>query len=138
MGDREATARKVAMNPSSVPAPIRGYYSNCVRVRAGSLLFISGQIGTDVNGRIVGRDDPAAQADQALRNIELLLKENGATMADVVKVTVYVTDMRYLDLIAPVRLKYFPADGPASVIVEVSRLALPDLKVEIDAIAATD
>jgi len=50
--------------------------------------------------------------------------------------TVYVTDMKYLDEITPVRMKYFPANGPASVIVEVSRLALPDLKVEIDAVAA--
>jgi 2-iminobutanoate/2-iminopropanoate deaminase len=128
----------MAMNPAAVPAPIRGYYSNCVRVRAGTLLFISGQIGTDVDGRIVGGDDVAAQADQALRNIDLLLKANGATMADVVKVTVYVTDINYLDLIAPVRLKYFPKNGPASAIVEVSRLALPDLKVEIEAIAAVD
>lgn len=134
----DARSRRVAMNPPSVPAPIRGYYSNCVRVRAGSLLFISGQIGTDVQGNVVGKDDPAAQADQALRNIELLLSANGATMADVVKVTVYVTDIRYLDLIAPIRLKYFPENGPASSIVEVSRLALPDLKVEIEAVAAVD
>jgi len=136
MNDREATrARRIAMNPPSVPAPIRGYYSNCVRVSAGSMLFISGQIGTDVNGNVVS-DDVALQADQALRNIELLLKANGATMADVVKVTVYVTDIGYLDAIAPARLKYFPDHGPASAIVEVSRLALPDLKVEIEAIAA--
>ena len=59
-------------------------------------------------------------------------------MADVVKVTVYVTDIGDLDKIAPVRLRYFPENGPASAIVEVSRLALPDLKVEIEAIAAVD
>jgi 2-iminobutanoate/2-iminopropanoate deaminase len=132
-----ARSRTIAMNPPSVPAPIRGYYSNCVRVRAGSLLFISGQIGTDANGRLVG-SDAAAQADQALRNIELLLQANGASMKDVVKVTVYVTDMDDLDVIAPVRMKYFPANGPASAIVEVSRLALPELKVEIEAIAAVE
>lgn len=131
-----AHSRKIAMNPPTVPAPIRGYYSNCVR--AGSLLFISGQIGTDANGRLVGEDDVAAQANQALRNMELLLKANGASMADVVKVTVYVTNMDYLDVIAPVRLEYFPKDGPASAIVEVSRLALPDVKVEIEAIAALE
>jgi 2-iminobutanoate/2-iminopropanoate deaminase len=135
---RPTHPRRIAMNPPAVPAPIRAYYSNCVRVRAGSLLFISGQIGTDANGRLVGRDDAAAQANQALRNMELLLKANGASMADVVKVTVYVTNMDYLDVIAPVRLKYFPQDGPASAIVEVSRLALPDVKVEIEAIAAVE
>jgi 2-iminobutanoate/2-iminopropanoate deaminase len=131
-------SRKIAMNPPTVPAPIRGYYSNCVRVRAGSLLFISGQIGTDTDGRLVGEDDVAAQANQALHNMEQLLKANGASMADVVKVTVYVTNMDYLDVITPVRLKYFPEDGPASAIVEVSRLALPDVKVEIEAIAALE
>jgi reactive intermediate/imine deaminase len=138
MNDRDAApARRIAMNPPSVPPPIRGYYSNCVRVRAGSMLFISGQIGTDVHGNVVSKD-AALQADQALRNIELLLNANGATMADVVKVTVYVTDIRYLDEIGPIRLKYFPENGPASAIVEVSGLALPDLKVEIEAIAAVD
>ena len=132
----EPQARKTAMNPPNVPSPIRGYYSSCVRVSAGSLLFISGQLGTDVNGAIVGKDDVAAQATQALRNIQLLLEANGAAMSDVVKVTVYVTDMKYLDLIAPARMRCFPHDGPASSIVAVAGLALPDAKVEIEAVAA--
>src|SRR5260370_42309459 len=89
-------SRKVATNPATVPAPIRGYYSNCVRVRAGSLLFISGQLGMDATGKLVDHDDVAAQAEQALRNIELLLAANGASLIDVVKVTVYVTDIRHL------------------------------------------
>jgi reactive intermediate/imine deaminase len=118
-----------------VPAPIRGYYSNAVRVSAGPLLFISGQVGLDANGALVAKD-PAAQAEQALRNIEAILRVHGASMDDVVKVTVYVTDIAYLDQITPVRLKYFPRHGPASAIVEVSRLAFPDLAVEIEAIAA--
>jgi 2-iminobutanoate/2-iminopropanoate deaminase len=137
-GSTRAGSRKIATNPPAVPAPIRGYYSNCVRVPAGSLLFISGQLGMDVAGRIVDSDDVAAQAEQALRNIQLLLEANGASLIDVVKVTVYVTDIRYLDLIAPVRLKCFPHDGPASAIVEVARLALPDAKVEIEAIATVE
>src|SRR5689334_5475470 len=135
---RERLSRKVATNPPAVPMPIRGYYSNCVRVPAGSLLFISGQLGMDASGRIVGKDDVAAQAEQALRNIELALEANGATLMDVVKVTVYVTDIRYLDLIAPVRLKAFPRDGPASAIVEVARLAVPVAKVEIEVIATAE
>src|SRR5258705_160746 len=131
-------SRRVATNPASVPAPIRAYYSNGVRVPAGSLLFISGQLGMDASGKLVDNDDVAAQAEQALRNIELLLEANGASLMDVVKVTVYVTDINYLDLIAPVRLKCFPHDGPASAIVEVARLALPDAKVEIEAIATVE
>src|SRR6266568_2368952 len=117
-------SRKVASNPPGVPAPIRGYYSNCVRVSAGPLLFVAGQVGTDATGATP--KDAAAQCAQALKNIKTILAAHGATMADVVKVTVYVTDMKYLDEITPARMKYFPTNGPASVIVEVSRLALPD------------
>jgi 2-iminobutanoate/2-iminopropanoate deaminase len=131
-------SRKIATNPSTVSAPIRAYYSNCVRVPAGSLLFISGQLGTDAKGQLIDLDDVGRQADQALRNIQLLLEANGASMIDVVKVTVYVTDMKYLDLITPVRLSFFPHEGPASAIVEVARLALPDAKVEIEAIATVE
>jgi len=130
--------RKTTSNPPQVPLPIRGYYSSCVRVGAGALLFISGQLGTDVDGKLVSIHDVAAQAAQALRNIELLLQAHGASMADVVKVTVYVTDIDYLDLIAPARLKYFSSAGPASAIVEVSRLAVAGAKVEIEAIATVD
>ena len=127
-------SRKIATNPPQVASPIRGYYSNCVRVPAGALLFISGQLGMDLSGQLVSTD-VAAQAAQALHNIELLLQANGASMMNVVKVTVYVTDIDYLDLIAPVRLRYFPSAGPASAIIEVPRLALPGAKVEIEAIA---
>ena len=131
-----STSRKTATNPPAVAAPIRGYYSNAVRVTAGPLLFVAGQVGVDRTGAVVGKDSAAAQAEQALKNIQDILAASDATMNDVVKVTVYVTDMKYLDEITPVRMKFFPANGPASVIVEVSRLALPDLKVEIDAVAA--
>lgn len=131
-----ARARKRAINPAGVAAPIRGYYSNCVRVEAGPLLFIAGQVGVDASGKLVDRESAAAQAEQALVNIDRILAANGATMADVVKVTVYVTDMKYLDEITPVRLKYFPREGPASAIVQVGALAFPELKVEIEAVAA--
>ena len=129
-----AGPRKAATNPPGVPQPIRPYYSNCVRVTAGPLLFVAGQVGMAADGGVAG-EDAAAQADQALRNIETILGTHGATMADVVKVVVYVTDIAYLDEITPVRLKYFPSDGPASTIVEVSALAFPTLKVEIEAVA---
>jgi 2-iminobutanoate/2-iminopropanoate deaminase len=128
--------RRLAMNPTDVPPPIRGYYSNCVRVRAGTTLYISGQLGLDTTGKLVG-PGAAEQAEQALRNIELILAANAASMRDVVKVTVYVTNIDDLDVIAPARLKYFAEKGPASAIVEVSRLAL-GAKVEIEAIAVVE
>jgi enamine deaminase RidA (YjgF/YER057c/UK114 family) len=128
-----SASRKTASNPPGVPAPIRGYYSNCVRVSSGPLLFVAGQVGMDVNGTIP--KEAAAQAELALKNIETILAAEGATMADVVKVTVYVTDMKFLDEITPARLRAFPKNGPASAIVQVAGLAFPGLKVEIEAVA---
>ena len=129
------TTRKIAMNPAGVAPPIRPYYSNCVKVEAGSaLLFLSGQVGMDARGRLVGTD-AASQTKQAIENLRVMLAANGATLDDVVRVTVYVTDMRSFDEVAAVRVKAFPANGPASTIVEVRKLALPGLVIEIDAVA---
>lgn len=127
--------RKLATNPPGVAPPIRPYYSNCVKATAGPLLFVSGQVGVDKTGKIVGVGDARAQTAQALENIRELLAAHGATMDDIVKVTVFITDMRYFDDVAEVRLRYFPGNGPASTIVEVSKLALRDLLVEIEAVA---
>jgi 2-iminobutanoate/2-iminopropanoate deaminase len=129
-------SRKQAINPPEVAPPLKGYYSNSVRVNAGPLLFIAGQIALDREGRMVGKGDLRAQAVQVLENIRAILRHNGADMTDVVNVTVYVTDMRAFEDIADIRLRYFPSDGPASAIVEVSRLALPEVMIEISAVAA--
>jgi len=129
-------SRKRVSNPKTVAPPLKGYYSNAVRVSAGPLLFISGQIALDRDGNLVGKGDLRAQAVQVLENIRLILKAHKADMTDVVQVTVYVTDIRAFRDIADIRLRYFPKDGPASAIVEVSKLALPDLMIEIAAVAA--
>jgi 2-iminobutanoate/2-iminopropanoate deaminase len=131
-----AEPRKRAVNPPEVAPPLKGHYSNSVRVEAGPLLFIAGQIALDKEGRLVGKGDLRAQAVQVLENIRAILRANGADMADVLKVTVYVTDIRAFHEIADIRLRYFPKDGPASAIVEVSRLALPEIMIEIEAVAA--
>jgi reactive intermediate/imine deaminase len=128
--------RKRAINPTEVAPPLKGHYSNSVRVTAGPLLFIAGQISIDAQGRLVGQGDLRAQAVQVLENIRAILRANGADMEDVLNVTVYVTDIRAFHDISDIRLRYFPKDGPASAIVEVSRLALPELMIEISAIAA--
>jgi len=130
------TQRRQSVNPPGVAAPIRGYYSNSVRVNAGPLLFVAGQIPIDLEGKLVGRSDVAAQAEQVLRNIQTIVEANGATMADVIKVTVFVTDIGALDKIAPVRMRFFPHDGPASVLVQVAALVEPEIMIEMDAIVA--
>ena len=127
--------RKTALNPPGVAKPIRGYYSNSVRVSAGPLLFVAGQVALDAEGRVVGKGDVRAQTVQVLENIRAILRAHGADMSDVVSVTVYVTDIGVLDRITDIRMKYFPADGPSSAIVEISKLALPELLIEISAVA---
>ena len=131
-----ASRRTTALNPDGVAPPLKGYYSNAVRVEAGPLLFLAGQIAVDAQGNLVGAGDLRAQARQVLENIRTILKTQGADMADVVNVTVYITDMRAFHEIADIRLEYFPSNGPASAIVEVSKLALPELLIEISAVAA--
>lgn len=128
--------RKLAVNPAGVAAPLKGHYSNSVRVTAGPLLFIAGQIAIDAQGKLVGANDLRAQTTQVLENIRAILRANGANMEDVLNVTVYVTDIRAFHDIADIRLKYFPKNGPASAIVEISSLALPELMIEIAAVAA--
>ena len=82
--------RKRAINPKEVAPPLKGHYSNSVRVTAGPLLFIAGQISIDAQGRLVGAGDLRAQATQVLENIRAILRANSAEMEDVVSVTVYV------------------------------------------------
>lgn len=127
--------RKKAGNPPGVPAPVKPYYTNAVRVEAGPLLFIAGQAALDADGNLVGKGDPKKQIEQTLENIKKILEYHGATMDDIVEVTVYVTDMGHFQEMAPVRSKYFPANGPSSVILQVGQLVSPDWLVEISAIA---
>jgi 2-iminobutanoate/2-iminopropanoate deaminase len=126
------TQNKKVSNPRTVAPPLKGYCSNAVRVRSGPLLFVSGQVALDRAGEIVGKDNLRAQPVQTLENIRVILVANKADMKDVV----YVTDIRAFHEIADIRLKYFRKDGPTSVIVQVSKLALPELEIEISAIAA--
>ncbi len=104
-------------------------------VRAGDLLFVSGFVPVDGEGRLVGGDDVVAQARQVFANIEAVLEAAGASFADVVKVTVYLLDVDDRTSINPVRQEIFGATRPASTLIEVSRLAVPGAKIEIDAVA---
>jgi 2-iminobutanoate/2-iminopropanoate deaminase len=104
-------------------------------VRAGELLFVSGFVPVDGEGRLVGGDDVVAQARQVLANLGAVLSAAGATFADVVKVTVYLTDIADRVRINPVRQEVFGDARPASTLVEVSALAIPGAKLEIEAVA---
>ncbi len=126
-------ARKLAFNPPTLTKPLRPYFSHGVVARGG-LVFVAGQVGTDKSGRVVSRD-VGRQTEQTIKNLRAVLRHVGADLDDIVKVTVYVTDMGDFDAIARVRSKYFKKDCPASAIIEVAKLARPEFKVEIEAIA---
>ena len=128
--------KSIGRNPDSVPVPLKPHYSNSVRVDAGPLLFIAGQVAIDAAGKLVGTGDIRAQATQVLENIRNIVEANGGTMADIVQVTVYVRDIGAFESVSDIRERYFPKDGPASAIVEVSALAWPEFLIEIAAVAA--
>lgn len=106
--------------------------------RAGDLLFISGQAAIDDEGRIVAPGDFDAQARQAFANLERALKAGGSSLRNVVKVTIFLTDMSKFDKIVELRGKYFSAPYPADTIVEVRSLYSKEAMIEIEAVAVVD
>lgn len=104
-------------------------------VRAGRLVFVSGCVATDGDGRVVGGNDIVAQTRQTLENIKRCLAAAGATFADVCKVTVFLRNIGDRERVNTVRKEYFGAHRPASTLVEISRLVRDDYLIEIEATA---
>ncbi|MGH7258494.1 MAG: RidA family protein [Nitrospiraceae bacterium] len=106
--------------------------------RVGDLLFISGQAAIDSNGTIVGRGDFDVQAKQAFENLDRVLRAGGSSLTNVIKVTIFLTDMAYFGRIVELRGQWFTAPYPADTIVEVRSLYSPDAMIEIEAVAVAD
>ena len=106
--------------------------------RVGDLIFVSGQAAIDQNGQAVGAGDFDAQAEQTFTNLERVLAAGGSSLENVVKVTIFLTDMANFPKIVELREKWFTAPYPADTIVEVTALALPELMIEIEAVAVAD
>jgi 2-iminobutanoate/2-iminopropanoate deaminase len=104
-------------------------------VRAGNLLFVSGIVAVDGEGRLVGGDDVVAQTRQVLDNMRTVLAAAGCRFEDVVKVTIFLTNVDDRPLINPLRQQAFGVSRPASTLVEVPRLAVEGAKVEIECVA---
>ena len=105
-------------------------------VRAGNLLFISGIVPVDGEGKLVGEGDVAEQTRQIFRNMQLVLEAAGCGFDDVVKVVLYLLNVDERPAINPVRKEFFGEARPASTLVEVSALAMPGALLEIEAVAA--
>jgi len=104
-------------------------------VRAGDLVFVSGIVAMDREGQLVGGADVVAQARQVFQNMREVLAAAGCGFEDVVRVTIYLTDVDDRPSINPVRQEVFGEARPASTLVEVSRLAVPGAKIEVEAVA---
>ena len=103
--------------------------------RVGDLVITSGQAAIDAQGNLVGVGDFDAQAEQTFRNVAAVLEAGGSSLAQVIKVTIYLTDMSNFPKIMALRQQWFSKPYPADTIVEVKSLALPELEIEIEATA---
>jgi len=103
-------------------------------VRAkGTFVFLRGQVGQDLDGRMVGIGDPAAQAEQAMKNVKVLLEEQGAQLEDICKITIYITDRAYREPVYRVIGKWLKGVFPVSTGIIVQGLARPEWVMEIEA-----
>src|SRR3982074_1852991 len=133
---RQATIARI--NPPELGTPPG--YSQVGDVSANRLIFIAGQTALDCDGNLVGKNDFAAQTAQVFRNLGFALQASGCTAANLVKLTVFLTDMDNLAAYREARSRFFasvtPPAAPAVTLVEVSKLYGADFMIEIEAIAA--
>jgi reactive intermediate/imine deaminase len=103
-------------------------------VRFGNILYISGIAPFDASSNLVGGSDVVAQARQIFENFKKILEATGTTFSDVLKVTVFLTDVRDRAAINTVRQEYFGKSRPASTLIGVKELAIAGMKIEIEAV----
>jgi len=127
---------KQIIKPANMAAPTG--YSYAVK-KTGTPVFIAGQVALDAQGRLVGEGDVAAQVEQVFQNLRTVVEACGGTMEDVVKITIYATDVSHRPAIAAARQRHFK-DGqfPASTYLVISALAAPQILVEIEAVAMVE
>lgn len=127
-------ARVQLMTPPALPV-VAGY-SQVATVHNGDLVVVAGQVALDPAGNIVGIGDFAAQATQVFENVSAALTAAGSSLAQLVKLTTFFTDMTHVPAFRSVRDRFLdPAHLPASTLVEVSQLFRPEFLIEVEAIA---
>jgi enamine deaminase RidA (YjgF/YER057c/UK114 family) len=104
----------------------------CMAVRAGNHVFLRGQTGFDLEGNFVGLGDAAAQAEQAMQNVRVLLEEAGAKMEHICKITTYITDRAWREPVYAVTGRHLAGIAPVGTGLIVNGLAIPEMLVEID------
>jgi len=103
--------------------------------RVDNMIYVSGQAAFSLEGEVVGVGDFDAQAVQVFENLQAVLRAGGSDLSKVIKVTIFLKDMGNFSKIVALREKYFTPPYPADTIVEITGLALPELEIEIEAMA---
>jgi 2-iminobutanoate/2-iminopropanoate deaminase len=122
------------LNPAGLSTPTG--YTHVVIPQGGRPVFIAGQVANDKSGAVVGKGDFRAQTKQVFENLKTAVEAAGGTMADVAKITIYVTDLSQIAALREIRQQYFTGNLPASTLVQVVGLARPEYLLEIEAIVA--
>lgn len=121
------------INPETVPAT-NGMYSHAVR--HGDTLYVSGQVALDADGQVIGEGDMAVQSEVVFDYLGRILADQGATFADIVFIRTHLTDMDQRAAYGKVRARHITGTPPASTTVEVPRLFMPGLMVEVDLVVS--
>jgi 2-iminobutanoate/2-iminopropanoate deaminase len=127
-----ANMPRTRLQPKSLADPVR--YSHGFRV--GNTVYLAGALGTQPDGTFA--PDARTQTRLAFEKLQTVMQEAGGNLTDIVKLTVFITDMRYREAYGEVRAQFFPSDPPASTLIQVVALADPAGVIEIEGIAVID
>jgi len=127
--------KRAITSPDVHEPPGGGNYSQAFEASGGRTIYIAGMTSRDKDGNVVGEGDIRVQTQQVLENMKAVLAAAGGSLADVVKLTVFMTDLSQAGPVREIRQQYFNRPYPASTLVEISRLADPRFLIEIEAIA---
>jgi reactive intermediate/imine deaminase len=112
------------------------HYKMATRMEGGRLLYIAGQVARDAEGNVLAPGDIRTQARQVFQNVQRVLQAAGGDFADLLKITTYITRIEDFPAVAEVRGQFFSGELPASTLIVVTRLAQPELLIEVEGMAA--
>jgi len=131
---------KQFLSPKTLMAPAG--YSHIAKVKGGTIIYLAGQVSSDESGKLIGEGDFEAQVEQVFRNLKIAVEAAGGTMADIVKLNIFLVaevDQAAVPKLRAIRDRYVNVEKPpASTLVVVSRLARPGWLIEIEAVAALE
>lgn len=111
-------------------------YKMATRMEGGRLVYIAGQVARDAEGNVLAPGDIRTQTRQVFQNLRQVLQAAGGDVSDLLKMTTYITKIENFPVVSEVRSEFFPGEMPASTLIVVSRLAQPELLIEVEGMAA--